>query len=265
MSVTNNSVDRALALLRLLAEAGAPLRFSDLQAQSGVPKGTLHSLLASLEAADFVRRTVAGYEIGVGAFEVGTAVRATASLREAVSPLLDELFSIHGETSHFGMLDAGDVVYLDRRDSQHALRYISRIGARKPAYATALGKAMLSLLSDSEVCETYPEKLPALTAATLPTRDALLALLVKARSAGFATESEESTLGVRCIGVAGRTGGVTYGVSITVPVQRATADQLQDYLPALHDTITRLHSALNTSEWFAPGSLAQAGPGAQLG
>lgn len=264
MPGTNNSVDRALGLLRLLADAGTTLRFSDLQARSGVPKGTLHSLLGSLEAADFVRRTAAGYEIGIGAFEVGTAVRATASLRDAVAPLLDELFAVHGETSHFGMLDAGDVVYLDRRDSQHALRYISRIGARKPAYATALGKAMLSLLPDSEVCEIYPAQLPALTAATLSTRDALLALLAEARSAGFATESEESTPGVRCIGVAGRTGGVTYGVSITVPVQRATAEQLQDFLPALHDTITRLHGALNASEWFAPGSLAQAGPGAPL-
>lgn len=263
MSTTNHSVDRALSLLRLLAEAGTPLRFSNLQAQSGVPKGTLHSLLASLEAADFVRRTAAGYEIGLGAFEVGTAVRATASLRDAVGPLLDELFAVHGETSHFGMLDAGDVVYLDRRDSQHALRYISRIGTRKPAYATALGKAMLSLLSDREVCEIYPAELPALTAATLSTRDALLALLQSARTAGFATESEESTPGVRCIGVAGRTGGVTYGLSITVPVQRATSDQLHDFLPALQDTITRLHGALTASEWFTPGSLLQGGQGAR--
>jgi DNA-binding IclR family transcriptional regulator len=124
---------------------------------------------------------------------------------------------------------------------------------------------MLSLLSDAEVSELYPAKLPALTAATLSTRAALLTLLAKARAAGFATESEESTPGVRCIGVAGRTGRVTYGLSITVPVQRATADQLQDFLPALHDTITRLHGALSASEWLAPGSLAQAGPEVQQG
>jgi len=56
-SVTNNSVDRALGLLRLLARARRPVRFADMQATTGIPRATLHSLLASLEAADFVRRS----------------------------------------------------------------------------------------------------------------------------------------------------------------------------------------------------------------
>jgi IclR helix-turn-helix domain len=99
-SRTNHSVDRALSLLRLLAGAHRP-RFADIQAQSGIPKGTLHSLLARLEAAEFTRRSVQGYEIGLAAFEVGIAVRVPASLRAAVAPLLDEQSSL-GEACHSG-------------------------------------------------------------------------------------------------------------------------------------------------------------------
>ena len=132
MAASNNSVDKAIGLLRLVAHSHRPLRFTDLQAASGIPKGTLHSLLASLEKADFLTRTSNGYEIGVGAFEVGTAVRGPASLRAAASKLLDELFAEHGEACHFGMLHQGDVVYLDCRNSMHELRFISRIGSRKP-------------------------------------------------------------------------------------------------------------------------------------
>ena len=80
--------------------ARRPLRFGDIQAQSGIPKGTLPSLLASLESAEFARRSAEGYEIGLAACEVGTAVRVPPSLRAAVAPLLDEQSSLGeaGET-----------------------------------------------------------------------------------------------------------------------------------------------------------------------
>ncbi|MGZ4555691.1 MAG: IclR family transcriptional regulator [Mycobacteriaceae bacterium] len=255
MVATNNSVDKAISLLRLLAASNRSLRFTDLQAQSGIAKGTLHSLLASLEKADFVSRSAAGYEIGVGAFEVGTAVRAPSSLRTAAAPLLDHLFEEHGEACHFGMLYQGDVVYLDRRDSSHALRYASRVGTRKPAYATALGKAMLGLQPDSAVQELYPARLPALTATTLTRRSALVDSLNAVRANGYATESEESTPGVCCIGVAGRTNDLVYGLSITVPVQRARLEDLPKFLPSLKDTIVKLERALKATDYFDSAGL----------
>jgi IclR family transcriptional regulator, acetate operon repressor len=255
-SGTNNSVDRALGLLRLLARARRPLRFADLQAQSGIPKGTLHALLASLEAADFVRRSADGYEIGIAAFEVGTAVQAPASLRAAASPLLDELLSL-GEACHFGMLDGGDVLYLDRRDySRDALHYTARIGSRKPAYATALGKAMLALTPDAQVESLYPGRLAALTPHTLTSRADLLRELAGIRERKYATESEESTPGVCCIGVAGRIRDTSYGLSITVPVVRLqAADLAPKFLPALGAVLSRLDAVLATAEWFEPGAL----------
>jgi DNA-binding IclR family transcriptional regulator len=250
MGVTNNSVDKALELLRLLARAQQPLRFTDLQLQSGIPRSTLHSLLGSLEAADFVRRSGPGYEISIAAFEIGTAVRAPASLRSAASPLLDELFAEHGESCHFGMFYEGDVVYLDRRDSTHALRYASRVGERKPAYATALGKAMLALDSDDEAEVFYPGGFRRLTPQTITSRSIFLDELTTARRQGYATESEESTPGVCCIGVASRMARVTYGLSITVPVQRARVADLPKFLPSLRRTMARLDGVLAASEWF---------------
>jgi DNA-binding IclR family transcriptional regulator len=261
-SVTNNSVDRALGLLRLLARARRPVRFTDIQAWSGIPRATLHSLLASLEAADFIRRSAEGYEISIAAFEVGTAVRAPASLRGAASPLLDELQSL-GEACHFGMLVGGDVVYLDSRDySRDELHYTARIGSRKRAYATGLGKAMLALKTDQEVELLYLDELTALTPRTLTRRAELLTVLAGVRDGKYATESEESTLGVCCIGVAGRIRDVIYGVSITVPVARAeTPDLAVKFLPVLNSILSRLHISLTTAEWFEPGAITVAPPG----
>lgn len=45
---------------------------------------------------------------------------------------------------HTTLVD-GDVLYLSRRDATYDLRSASRIGGRKPAYGTALGKATLGV------------------------------------------------------------------------------------------------------------------------
>jgi DNA-binding IclR family transcriptional regulator len=258
-SRTNNSVDRALELLRALARARRPVRFAELQAESGIPKGTLHSLLASLEAGEFVRRSADGYEIGIAAFEVGTAVRAPTSLRGAASPLLDELRPL-GEACHLGVLDGGDVLYVDRRDyAQEALHYTSRIGGRKPAYATGLGKAMLALKTDAEIELLYPGELPAVTQRTLTSRAELITVLARVRASRYATESEESTPGVCCIGAASRIGDLIYGLSFTVPVVRVQVAGLAPrFLPFLSDVLSRLDAALATAEWFEPGALTHA-------
>lgn len=262
-SGTNNSVDRALGLLRALARERRPVRFAELQLVSGIPKGTLHSLLASLEAGDFVRRSADGYEIGIAAFEVGTAVRAPVSLRGAAAPLLDELLPL-GEACHLGMLDGGDVLYLDRRDyAREALHYTSRIGSRKPAYATALGKAMLALKTDTEVESLYPSQLAAVTPRTITSLAGLLTVLAEVRASKYATESEESTPGVCCIGVAGRCGGLIYGLSFTVPVVRTQEALLAPrFLPVLSTVLSRLAASLTTAEWFEPGALTLAAPDA---
>lgn len=247
---TNNAVDKAMRLLRILAAASHPLRFTDLRELSGLPKATLHSILASLEAAEFVRRGPRGYEVGLGAFEVGTSVPVSSSMREAAAPFLDGLFETHDEACHLGLLRGGDVMYIDRRDSTHELRYTSRAGTTKPAYSTALGKAMLAAHSDDEVRELYPTRLPALTPATVKTRTELLRVLDAVRATGYATEAEESTPGVRCIGVGRRSGSLTYGVSVTVPVQRAELVDLPTYLPALETCISGLEPALKATQWF---------------
>ncbi len=257
MAATNNSVDRALDLLRIVARSRGPVRFTDLVRISGIPKGTLHSLLASLEAAKFLERTTDGYRVGIGAFEVGTSMPVPASLRDAVAPALDQLSGKVHEACHLGMLAGGDVVYLDRRDTGEGLRFASRIGQRLPAHATGLGKAMLALLDDADIAERCPEVLPRVTPRTVATRTQLMEVLAEVRSRGYSLESEESTPGVCCIGGAVMGPDGPLGLSITVPVQRASVDELGHYLPDLNEALERIHEVASARHWFgaATGTL----------
>src|SRR5690348_16770643 len=64
---TNRSVARALNLLLDVARSPKAQSFVDLQKRHKLPKATLHKLLATLEALDFLRRdTETGkYSIGL--------------------------------------------------------------------------------------------------------------------------------------------------------------------------------------------------------
>lgn len=250
MASTNNSVDRALDLLTIVARSRGPVRFTDLVKATGIPKGTLHSLLASLEAAQFLERSGDGYRVGIGAFEVGTSMPLPASLREAVAPALDQLAEMTHEACHLGMLAGSDVVYLDRRDTGEGLRFASRIGQRLPAHATGLGKAMLALLPDHEIATRCPEVLPRVTPRTVATRVDLMKLITDIRERGYSLESEESTPGVCCIGTAVMGPDGPLGLSITVPVQRANVDELSRFLPDLNEAVERIHDVATARHWF---------------
>lgn len=246
----SRTVHRAVELLKVLARSPQPLRFAELERAMGIPKGSLHALLTSLVDTGMVERSKDGFHLGIAAFEMGTSVPFVTSAREAASQPLDDLHAQTGEACHFGSLSGGDVLYLDRRDSIHSLRFVAYVGARKPAYGTALGKAMLSLLEDKAISELYPVKLPSLTPNTLPTLARLIDELTEWRQRGYAIEHEESTAGVSCIGVAFRSGPSVYGLSITAPSQRVSLTELQAMQPALTDALKRIESVLAVSNWL---------------
>ena len=244
----SRSVDRALWLLRLIADQQRPVRFAELQERSAIPKGSLHGLLASLEDARFLSRTSDGYVVGIAAFEVGTAMPTASSLRQAAAPHLDRLAEMTREACHFGLFVDGDVVYVDRRDAgEHGLRFTVRIGQRLPAYGTGLGKAMLALLPADHVSALYPARLAPVTDRTIRSRKALLETLQVIRATGHAVEVEESTPGVCCIGMATVVDGEVIGMSVSVPVSRATRDELTAYAPALRAALDR------AADWLQRG------------
>ncbi len=262
----NRTVDRALSLLVLVSQARRALRFGELQRQTGIPKGSLHSLVRSLLDAGFLQSSPAGLSVGFTAFEVGTSIPLVRSARSITDPALDELTAVTRESSHFGTLVAGDVLYLNRRAASYDLLSISRIGHRKRAYGTALGKAMLACLADDEIAAIYPAELPPLAPNTIRTRTQLMADLDGGRRRGYATESEESTLGVRCIGMAVSAGPTLFGVSLTAPVQRVSAQQLEEMQPLLASAVAQVDKAMRVSAWLGELEVefgAEGGPLAQ--
>src|SRR6267378_3305452 len=143
------------------------------------------------------------YRLGLKLFEFGSKAIGAIDLRRQARPYLDRLQRELGETVFFCLLDDGQVLYLEKIESQQSVRTACTVGSRAPAYCTAVGKAMLAELPDAEVSEIVRRSgLKAFTPNTITTATALKDELRAVRSRGYAIDDEEKEEGLRCISAA---------------------------------------------------------------
>ncbi len=228
------SADRTLDVLEALA--GGTSTLAGLARALTIPKSSLHGLLRTLVERGWVQTVDGGarFRLGVRALQVGAAFVDDDDAVSRASGVLDRLAAATGETVQLGRLDGPNVVYLAKRDSAHPVRLISSIGARLPAHATALGKALLAAREDDAVRALLDFPLPPLTARTITTEDALLEELAAVRERGYAVDDGEAADGLRCFGVTVPTDGVpTDAVSVSVPTFRLPGRRQEQIAEAL--------------------------------
>lgn len=248
----NRSVTRALDLLVDIAHSRSPVSFVDLQKNHRVPKATLHKLLFTLEALRFVRRDeeTGKYSLGLAAMEVSAAGAAgPGDLAMMLRPVLRKLVEESHETCHFGILNGGEEVLLSRIDpEQQVVRLALQIGRRHPAYASAGGLASMALRLDEAVFNALPEELPQLTENTIKSRTELLDRIDQIRTQGYALDMEEAYMGVRCVGVAvAAPNWPVVHVSLSVPLQRAPIERLQELAKPLMAAATEIERILTVT------------------
>jgi DNA-binding IclR family transcriptional regulator len=216
------SAARALDLLDEIA-ANGPGTQLQLSTRLQIPKSSLHALLRTMVDRGWLQTDPTGsvYQLGIHSLVVSSAYLDGDQVLARAASVLDEVAGATGETVHLGRLDGHDVIYTAKRESMHPLRMHSAVGRRLPAYATSLGRALLAELPLEQRRDMVPESINAITAKTTTDKDAVLDIIERATVQGFATESEESCLGVRCFGVAlPFTSHAVDALSVAVPISR---------------------------------------------
>jgi DNA-binding IclR family transcriptional regulator len=148
-------------------------------------------------------------------------------LRARLRPLLLDLAAATGETVSLLVLEQDTVHFVDSIESQQTVRVSARLDARMPAHATSAGKAMLAAMTPAEVEAIYPaDRVVTVTGNTLTTRARLLDELAEVRAAGFATNFEESEVGLGAVGMAvlGQHRRPVAAFAVAGPMQRMTGE-----------------------------------------
>lgn len=234
-------VGRLEAILASFDGCDRALGLREISHRVGLPKSTVHRLANQLCAVGWLERNSGGYRVGLKLLELGSVALQRTGLREAAYKHLHSLAARTGLVVHLGILDHGEVVYLDRVTTTR-VSLPTRVGGREPAYCTALGKVMLAFEEPASQASALASPLRR-TEFTIIQPRAIQAALDSARQTGIAYDREEAYRGVGCVASPIRSGDRVIGaISVTGPIARIRAYSL-------------VHEVRNTALAIWPGDV----------
>lgn len=218
---------RVLSLLAAFDEDHRRLGLTELARRAGLPLSTAHRLVAELgEFGALVRTPVGDYVLGRRMWDIGLLAPVQTGLREAASPHLHDLFGATGSTVHLAVRDGAEALYVDRLRGSTSVPIVSTIGSRLPLHSTGVGKVLLAHAPD-EVLATVLGSLTAATAYTITQPGTLRRQLARVRREGWASTTEEMSLGACSVAVPVRQRGeVVAALGVVVPSLRRDRPRL---------------------------------------
>lgn len=205
---------------------------SEVAESIGVPRSSAHALLASLVETGLLQcRTRGRYRLGWRIVELHETLRASVDVRAVAAPVLAALSAKLGETAHLGVLERGQVLYLDKVVGSHQVNVLgARVGSHLDPHCSAIGKTLLAHREVAEVRQLLRSRPPRrLTGHTLVDPEALLDELRLVRASGHAVDHGEAVADVSCLAAPIRDdlGTVVAALSVTVPDGRFQKRRLE--------------------------------------
>jgi acetyl-CoA synthetase len=208
VAASSRSLSTARAVLRvfaLLLEHPEGVRADEVAAALGKSVSTAYYLLTSLCEEGFavheskgVYRRARGLEELTGA--VGEHAAPGQALHDGVAGSVDELFLLTRKRSYLGVVKSGRIEIVAFCGRQGVPR-MPGLGSeiRDSAHALAMGKVVLSLLSQSALARYVARGLTAFTPHTIVSPAQLAADLEEVRAHGYAVDREEFDKNFCCI------------------------------------------------------------------
>lgn len=200
MARTIQSLERAAAVLRLLAGGERRLGLSEIASALELPKGTAHGLLRTLQQEGFVEQDAATgkYQLGAELLRLGTSYLDVHELRARALVWADDLARSRGESVYLGVLHQQGVLIVHHVFRPDESRQVLEVGAMQPLHSTALGK-VLAAYDPVAHSEAQDGERQAFTRQTVTDSDDFEYLLDLTRARGWATDVEETWEGLASV------------------------------------------------------------------
>ncbi len=219
---------RVMNILEELSSEPRGIPLVRLIERLGLPKTSLLTLLRALEDAHYVVKHKGLYQLGEASLRLSSLISISFPFPHAVHDLLVELMIRSNETAMLATLseDSQAAVYVDKVECQRAIRFAGFIGARRPLYCTAIGKALLAFQDDAFISHYLKYgKFESYGTGTITDQGKLRREIEKIRSEGVSVAIEEMAegIGVYAAPIFDGLGAVRAAVSIAAPADRARA------------------------------------------
>lgn len=215
------TTEKTLRLIETL-DTDEGFRLTELADRLEMSKSGIHNHLSTLREHGYVTKTGDEYGLSLKFLSLGGHVRSRLPLYRHGRAKIDQLADDTGMLANLATEEGGRAVYLYQSRGNYAVSLDTHVGYRLPLHNIGIGKAILASLPRERVEEIIDEwGLPKATANTITDRETLFEELSEIRDRGYATDDEERTEGLTCIGAPVSLDGEVLGaISISAPTKR---------------------------------------------
>ncbi|HET9311808.1 MAG TPA: IclR family transcriptional regulator [Actinomycetota bacterium] len=253
------AVDRVAAVFDLLADSPEGLTVTEVADALGVHKATASRLLGTLSGHGLVERSDRRrYRIGIGIVRYAAGALTELGAVSRARPELEALSRTTRETVSLGVLDGGDVLYIDQVTGHERVVFADWAGRRSPAHCSSTGKVLLAHLDDADLERFLARPLAPRTERTILDPESLRERLHEVRRRGYERSigELEDGLSTAAAPVWSR-GRAVAAVSVGGPSSRLPARELPRLGRLAIETATAIGRRLDTGP---PGEPFQVPP-----
>ena len=221
--ISVRSVERAIAILDLLAEGGWRTG-ADISRELRVHRSTALRLLGTLDRHGLVERDqrTARYRLGRRLPQLASVVTGEVDLRSVARPVCEQVATAAGETATLDVLIGDVIVPIEQATASTSVMSVNWLGRRTPVHCTASGKAIAAFAAGPVRDRLLELPLDRVTPHTVTDRSELEAQLADVRRSGLARTHEELEVGLDALAapVFGAGGEVLAALDVSGPSHR---------------------------------------------
>lgn len=170
---------RGLSVLAMFDARTRSLSMQEIAARLGITPSAVYRILFTLTDMGYLNKHNTQYELGARVISDGFSYLASRDIVEVAMPHLNDLRDRTSLSCHLSIREQTDSLYLYRAFAAQRLSVNIPVGTRIACHCTAMGRMLLTALSDSELGALYQhirlDDYPTPAPRTLPELQGLIA------------------------------------------------------------------------------------------
>ncbi len=234
------AVEKSIEILELLRTQNG-VTITEVADETGISKTSVYRHLQTLHDKGYVVKRGDVYHLSFQFLEFVSSARDRESGYSLIEPKVKELAEETNELAQFTVEEHDRAIFVYREVGEKAIQIAPRLGQPLHLHALAGGKAIISQWSDDRIEEFVAENgLPSHTENTITDPAEFMDQMERIRDEGHALNDQESTNGLRAVGVPVNkpNGDVLGAITISAPTNRMQDDVFHERVPDLLKGVT---------------------------
>ncbi|GAM62813.1 pca regulon regulatory protein pcaR [Vibrio ishigakensis] len=239
---------RGLSVIRSFQKNRMTMTLSETAEANDMSRASARRFLLTLQTLGYVKVEGRQFSLTPKVLELGYSYLANLDVGGVVSSQLEQVTQQIHQSSSAAVLDGTDIVYIARVPVRSLLAFNLQIGARLPAYATSMGRVLLSQLPEQKVISILEgSNIESLTPYTLTSQADILRELEIVKQQGYSINDQELELGLRSVAVpvVNQKGQVKLTLNISTHVSQVSSEDIvSTFVPILKQASAQISASL---------------------